>query len=171
MVPLILGNSARRHFKQFLENSNIPYGVIGNLVLLLIIYTTFCDTFGNDSFELDRLSLLQIAATVIMLQLLLLAISFYISTHSYFGKRIGFQAADTVAILFCSTHKSLTLGVPMLNIIYHQDSSLPLFSVPLLIYHPTQILLGGFIAPYAKKWLHREKKLELNQEADSEISA
>ncbi|XP_075262062.1 sodium/bile acid cotransporter 7-like [Convolutriloba macropyga] len=158
VLPIILGNSIRRNFREVLDKQKIPYSLIGNLVLLLIIFTTFCDTFSSSNFEMDRISLAQIAFIVLSFQLFVLSLSFYLSTHPNLGKRLGFQAADTVAIIFCSTHKSLTLGIPMLKIIFSQDPNLPLYSIPLLVYHPTQILLGGALVPTVKKWMVREQR-------------
>jgi sodium/bile acid cotransporter 7 len=74
-----------------------------------------------------------------------------------------FKPADTVAIMFCSTHKSLTLGIPMLKIVFQGYKYLSLISIPLLIYHPTQILLGGVLVPVVRGWMlakqspHKEK--------------
>ena len=67
----------------------------------------------------------------------------------------GYTPGDVVALMFCSTHKSLTLGMPILKIMYQGDVMLPFFSIPLLIYHPTQILLGGALVPFVKSWMKR----------------
>lgn len=41
----------------------------------------------------------------------------------------------------------------MLNIVFAGHSLLSLISVPLLVYHPAQILLGGFLVPVVSKWM------------------
>ncbi|XP_063720322.1 sodium/bile acid cotransporter 7-like [Symsagittifera roscoffensis] len=158
VLPIILGNAIRRNFKDFLDRQKIPYSLIGNLVLLLIIFTTFCDTFSSSNFEMDKLSLLQIAFVVVIFQIFVLTLTFNLSTNENVGKKLRFQPADTVAIIFCSTHKSLTLGIPMLKIIFSQDPNLPLYSIPLLVYHPTQILLGGTLVPAVHRWMKKEQK-------------
>uniref|UniRef100_A0A672PDD3 Sodium/bile acid cotransporter 7-like n=1 Tax=Sinocyclocheilus grahami TaxID=75366 RepID=A0A672PDD3_SINGR len=70
----------------------------------------------------------------------------------------GFTAADSVAIMFCATHKSLTLGIPMLKIVFEGYEHLSLISVPLLIYHPAQILLGSILLPSIKTWMSGRQK-------------
>uniref|UniRef100_A0A3Q1G7Q4 Sodium/bile acid cotransporter n=1 Tax=Acanthochromis polyacanthus TaxID=80966 RepID=A0A3Q1G7Q4_9TELE len=70
----------------------------------------------------------------------------------------GFSPADTVAIMFCSTHKSLTLGIPMLKIVFEGYEHLSLISVPLLIYHPAQILLGSVLVPSIRGWMTSRHK-------------
>ena len=54
--------------------------------------------------------------------------------------------------------KSLTLGIPMLKIIYNGSDYLSLLSIPLLCYHPTQILLGGLLVPRVTQWLNDARK-------------
>ncbi|PSN34907.1 Sodium/bile acid cotransporter 7-B [Blattella germanica] len=72
----------------------------------------------------------------------------------------SFRPEDVIAILFCCTHKSLTLGIPILRIIYGGYSHLSTISLPLLVYHPTQIILGGLTVAYLKEWVvsrHRSR--------------
>lgn len=47
----------RRYVKDWLERKKPPLGAASSSVLLLIIYTTFCDTFSNPSIDLDTVSL------------------------------------------------------------------------------------------------------------------
>jgi len=58
-----------------------------------------------------------------------------------------------ICITFCGTHKSLTLGMPMLKIIFENHPQFSLISLPLLMYHPTQIMLGGLMVPAARNWV------------------
>nr|XP_039264669.1 sodium/bile acid cotransporter 7-like [Styela clava] len=154
VMPIIIGQIVRRFIKEWLERRKPPFGTIGSCTLLLIIYTTFCDTFSNEALEMDKFSLISIAFIVLILQVTFLSLIFFITTI----KRLNFAPADTVACLFCASHKSLTLGIPMLKIIYHGTDFLSLLSIPLLIYHPTQILLGGLLVPTVKSWMTNAKK-------------
>uniref|UniRef100_A0A3Q3LLP4 Sodium/bile acid cotransporter n=1 Tax=Mastacembelus armatus TaxID=205130 RepID=A0A3Q3LLP4_9TELE len=139
VVPLIVGQVCRGFLRECLERRKPPFGTISSVVLLMIIYTTFCDTFSNPHIELDPTSLLMV---VLISQL---------------GSR--FSPADTVAIMFCSTHKSLTLGIPMLKIVFEGYEHLSLISVPLLIYHPAQILLGSLLVPTIRSWMSSRQKV------------
>ncbi|XP_015256545.1 PREDICTED: sodium/bile acid cotransporter 7 isoform X3 [Cyprinodon variegatus] len=58
VVPLILGQVCRGFLREFLDRRKPPFGAISSAVLLMIIYTTFCDTFSNPNIELDPTSLL-----------------------------------------------------------------------------------------------------------------
>uniref|UniRef100_A0AAZ3R0K1 Sodium/bile acid cotransporter n=1 Tax=Oncorhynchus tshawytscha TaxID=74940 RepID=A0AAZ3R0K1_ONCTS len=156
VVPLILGQVSRRFLRDWLERRKPPFGVISSLVLLMIIYTTFCETFSNPDIELDHLSLLLITFIIFCIQLSFMLLTFVFSTQ----KQSGFTPADTVAIMFCATHKSLTLGIPMLKIVFEGYEHLSLISVPLLIYHPAQILLGSILVPTIKSWMNSRQKVD-----------
>uniref|UniRef100_A0A8C2HLG3 Sodium/bile acid cotransporter n=1 Tax=Cyprinus carpio TaxID=7962 RepID=A0A8C2HLG3_CYPCA len=149
VVPLIVGQVCRRFLRECLDRRKPPFGTVSSVVLLMIIYTTFCDTFSNPNIELDHLSLLIVVVIIFSIQLSFMALIFFLSTR----KSSGFTAADSVAIMFCATHKSLTLGIPMLKIVFEGYEHLSLISVPLLIYHPAQILLGSILLPSIKTWM------------------
>lgn len=53
----------RRYIKDWLERRKPPFGAVSSSVLLMIIYTTFCDTFSNPNFDLDKFSLILILFT------------------------------------------------------------------------------------------------------------
>lgn len=153
VVPLIIGQLLRTRdsLKNWLDINKPPFGQIGSGILLMIIYTTFCDTFGSGNLNVDAKSLLSVIGIIILFQLSILFLTFWLS------RRTGFYSkADTVCIMFCSTHKSLTLGIPMLKIIFHGSSSLSFLSIPLLVYHPCQILIGGLLVPRVKSWMERK---------------
>jgi sodium/bile acid cotransporter 7 len=96
-------------------------------VLLCIIYSTFCDTFSGESFaetahylhantlsdlsisgnvDVDTTSLLAVVFTVVAILFSEMAFLFFATNRANFAPR------DVVCILFCATHKSLTLGMP-----------------------------------------------------------
>ncbi|XP_025730056.1 sodium/bile acid cotransporter 7 isoform X4 [Callorhinus ursinus] len=155
VVPLIIGQIVRRYIKDWLERKKPPFGAVSSSVLLMIIYTTFCDTFSNPNIDLDTFSLILILFMIFSIQLSFMLLTFLFSTRN----NSGFTPADTVAIIFCSTHKSLTLGIPMLKIVFAGHEHLSLISVPLLIYHPVQILLGSVLVPTIKSWMVSRQKI------------
>ena len=53
----------RRFLRESLERRKLPFGTVSSFILLLIIYTTFCDTFSNPDVELEPTSLLVVVLT------------------------------------------------------------------------------------------------------------
>ncbi|NXH21658.1 NTP7A protein, partial [Bucco capensis] len=166
VVPLVIGQIVRRYIKDWLERKKPPFGTISSCVLLMIIYTTFCDTFANPNIDLDKFSLVIIVFIIFSVQMSFMFLTFLFSTRN----NSGFTPADTVAIIFCSTHKSLTLGIPMLKIVFAGYEHLSLISIPLLIYHPAQILLGSLLVPTIKSWMvSRQKAQKLTRQPKAPV--
>jgi solute carrier family 10 (sodium/bile acid cotransporter), member 7 len=59
--------------------------------------------------------------------------------------------------IYGCTHKSVSVGIPLLNAIYENDPNLGIYTLPLLIWHPAQIMIGSTLAPYLAK---KVKQLE-----------
>lgn len=41
----------------------------------------------------------------------------------------------------------------MINIIFADNTAISLISLPLLVYHPTQMIVGGLLTPFLKEWV------------------
>lgn len=83
------------------------------------------------------------------------------------AKGLGYSRKDVVCIMFCSTHKSLTLGMPMLKIVFADHPMLSLLSLPLLLYHPTQIFLGGLMVPMMTDWVKMRPGRDSSEQASN----
>ncbi|WAQ99685.1 NTCP7-like protein [Mya arenaria] len=149
VVPLLIGQWVRRLLANRVNIKNVPWGQIGSGVLLLIIYTTFCDTFSETSIDVEASTFFITVVLIIGLQCSLLYLVYFASTV----RLLPFTRSDSVALMFCCTHKSLTLGIPIIKIIFAESSYLSLITIPILIYHPTQILLGGLLVPFVRSWM------------------
>jgi sodium/bile acid cotransporter 7 len=148
VMPLLVGQVVRYFIKSYLEAMKIPFSQISSGILLLIIYTTFCDTFLHADISISPSSLVVLVLVVIAFQCTLLGIVNVLASRA-----LGFSKTMVVTMMFCSTHKSLTLGIPMLKIVFAGDPGLSIISIPLLVYHPTQILLGALLVPFLQSWV------------------
>lgn len=71
--------------------------------------------------------------------------------------------------LFGCTHKTVAMGVPLINAIYESNPMVGLYTLPLLIWHPMQLVVGSFVAPYVAAYVkRREEEISLLQEEKSE---
>jgi hypothetical protein len=59
--------------------------------------------------------------------------------------------------LFGCTHKTVAIGVPLINAIYDGNPAIGLYTLPLLIWHPMQLIIGTFLTPRLKQFVHREE--------------
>jgi len=74
-----------------------------------------------------------------------------------------------VAAVFCGSHKTVALGIPLLRSIYGVGSmadaksgggggggggsKLALLSCPLLLYHPMQLVIGSYLVPHFRRFI------------------
>ncbi len=56
------------------------------------------------------------------------------------------QGEDKVAAIFCGSKKTLASGVPMAQLIFGAPPGLALILLPIMIYHPLQLMVGGVLA-------------------------
>ncbi|XP_012944016.1 sodium/bile acid cotransporter 7-B isoform X2 [Aplysia californica] len=153
VLPLIIGQIIRNSQYRWLQRQRIPFRTIGHVLILFIIYTTFCATFSRTDIQMDTLSLLSTIVLIFCLQLSFMCFLLLFSSHSMFS----FTSNDSVTITYCGTHKSLTLGIPVIEIIFEGDPNISFLSVPLLVYNPMQIVLGGMSISLFRQWLIDQK--------------
>mmetsp|Transcript_25141 Transcript_25141/g.58112 ORF Transcript_25141/g.58112 Transcript_25141/m.58112 type:complete len:431 (-) Transcript_25141:257-1549(-) len=121
--------------------------------LVFIIYTTFCETFrievGIDYGDFIVMVWFQV------LELTFLMLMAWILLRLFFPK----QYQKRVFGLYGCTHKSVALGIPLLTAIYGRDSNLGLYTLPLLVWYPTQLIFGTFMAPRLNQFVkYKESK-------------
>jgi len=55
----------------------------------------------------------------------------------------------------CGATKTIALGFPMIAVLFGSQPNVGLLSLPLLIYHPSQIVIGSFFIRPLKAWVER----------------
>ena len=49
--------------------------------------------------------------------------------------------------------KTVAMGIPLLQAMFDGDENLGMYCLPLLIWHPAQLLIGSWAAPHIRAWL------------------
>ena len=67
---------------------------------------------------------------------------------------LGLRREQQVAASFCASHKTLAFGMPLLATLFGggRHPSLGLLTLPLLVVHPMQLLLGGLVVPAFRRY-------------------
>ena len=68
VCPLFLGQILRPYIRLWMERTNPPLNSLGSFMLLMIIYTTFCDTFSSDVNAVDPMELIILCITILLIQ-------------------------------------------------------------------------------------------------------
>jgi sodium/bile acid cotransporter 7 len=61
---------------------------------------------------------------------------------------LGLQLEDRIAVVFCGSKKTLASGIPMAHLIFGANPALGLILLPIMIYHPLQLAIGGILAQH-----------------------
>ena len=120
--------------------------------LVFIVYTVFCTTFSGGT----RIPV----GDVIVLIFLLFVVLCAITALAWFSLQTLFPDKPELCVmgLFGCTHKTVSVGVPLINAMYEGNPlDIGLYTLPLLIWHPMQLLVGSILAPKLKAYVDRER--------------
>ncbi|KAL7574497.1 hypothetical protein ACA910_015858 [Epithemia clementina (nom. ined.)] len=133
----------KKHKKQFRK--------FQEYCLCFIVYTVFCRTFEDGT--VSSIADIFVMIAFVFLFLLLFMILAWVSSGVFFRNHPEMR----VVALFGCTQKTVSMGIPVINSIYEESPAIGLYTLPLLIWHPMQLVLGSFLAPYLDAFVEREK--------------
>jgi len=142
-------NYIKTHKKQFSK--------VQEYCLVFIIYTVFCKTFSEDNNTTAKDALVMISFVFLLLTSMMIV--------AWFGLKICFPTQPKLRVmgLFGCTHKSVAMGVPLINAIYEDNPLVGFYTLPLLVWHPMQLVIGSFLAPRLSKFVKaEEERLNVN---------
>ena len=166
VLPIAIGQFLQKFVapaKEFVKRYKKYFKKAQEYCLVFIVYTVFCKTFLNGSDASVGDIFLMIAMQFVMLTLVM-ALT-WMTLRVLFRNEPKLQAMG----LFGCTHKTVAMGVPLINAIYEDNPLVGLYTLPLLIWHPMQLVLGTAVAPRVAAYVtRREKELGLNAGDDEE---
>ena len=118
--------------------------------LCFIVYTVFCKTFkeGNDSPVGKIFLMILIQGTLVLF--------FKVLAWFYMASLFPRHPALRVMGFYGCMHKTVAAGVPLVQAMYGDDPRLSMYLLPLLVYHPTQLIVGTFLMPKLAAWVIKE---------------
>jgi sodium/bile acid cotransporter 7 len=140
VLPLAVGQAFRPLLGAWAARHKSRINVADRLTILLLVYTSFCDSVQGGVWRSGATPLVLSALACALLLAVALALTWGA------GKLLGFERADRVAALFCGSKKTLASGVPMARLIFGSQPSLAIVLLPIMIYHPLQLVIGGWLA-------------------------
>lgn len=149
LLPFAAGQGARFLFaKALVSRRRSLFATLSNALILLIIFFAFSKSARNE-FLHER-------AFQLLVPFLYLAVSHLILTAAAYGgaRVLRLDGVDTIAAVFVAPQKTIAMGIPLLTTYFANDpQTLALAIVPLLFYHPWQLLVAGLLksAPFLRK--------------------
>ncbi len=146
LIPIAAGQFLRRWFAAAAEKYKSPLGVISNIFILMILFFAFSKSSGDPSFVGNLRSMIK--------PYIFLAVSFPVldAIASAGAKMLGFSVENRITIAFTAPQKTLAMGVPLLSTFFaSQPEVLGVALLPLIFYHPWQLLVSGILQERIKK--------------------
>lgn len=145
VLPMIIGQVLRRWIGAWLHRHKKLAQMADRGTILLLVYTSFCDSFALNIWGSTSLAtLLSVIAATLVLFFGVLRLLWKLCDLG------GIAPAFRSAVVFCGTKKSLATGVPMASLIFAGHASgLGLILLPIMIYHPLQLLI---CTPLSSRW-------------------
>jgi sodium/bile acid cotransporter 7 len=141
LVPFAAGMLLRPLVWRWVDAHKGWVNWICNGVILLMVYTAFCDSVQNRIWVQFGFGLTFGVLTIV------LALYTIISVLVQLASRwLGFNREDFIAAYFCSVKKTLAMGVPLAMLIFGSRPDLSLILLPIMFYHPFQLFVNGILA-------------------------
>lgn len=157
VLPLVIGILLQKFLGDFARKHSKQLGLLDKATILLIVYSSFSDSFTSNLFvTISVLELLKLAGLVLALFFIVYFLLAYVS------KKAGLNENDTITAQFCGTKKSLVHGSVMVKVIFGNASNAGLMLLPVMLYHSTQlILIAWFAERYRKRFQGNYQKSEI----------
>lgn len=168
VLPLFVGQVLQKTNKgvvKFVQAHKKFFKKAQMYTLVFIVYTVFCRTFDDD----ESSSSVGEIFLMIAFQFLLLCT---VMVLAWYSLKLFFPDEPTLRVmgLFGCTHKTVAMGIPLINAIYEGNSNIGAYTLPLLIWHPMQLIIGSALAPRLVAFVDAEKeRLGIDQEAEGEL--
>jgi sodium/bile acid cotransporter 7 len=140
VLPLLVGQGFRPLLGAFATRHKARIGVVDRLTILLLVYTSFCDSVKAQVWS-SGLAPLAVSAVASVTLLALTMTSVWLISGAF-----AFERGERITALFCGSKKTLASGVPMARVIFGAAPGLGLILLPIMLYHPLQLLVGGWLA-------------------------
>jgi len=146
VMPLVIGQISRRWLAGWAHRNKPRINVVDRLTILLLVYTSFCDSVAMGIWTGNGWSVVWTTGVSLVLFTTVMALTGAIC------EVFGFSTEDRIAVQFCGSKKTLASGVPMAQLMFGSHPGIGLILLPIMIYHPLQLMLCGFLAG---RWARR----------------
>jgi sodium/bile acid cotransporter 7 len=141
VLPLAIGQVCRPFLGAWVGRHKARISLVDRGTILLLVYTSFCDSFKESVWSrVTPAQLWLILAIAIGLFVLVMY------TMALAANALKFSREDRIAAMFCGSKKTLASGVPMAKLIFGAHPALGLILLPIMVYHPLQLVICGFLA-------------------------
>lgn len=162
LVPFIAGQLLRPVIGGWIDRNRGVLRFVDQGSILLVVYVAFSEAVNQGLWHQMPARAL---GGLLVVNLVLLAIALLLT--AFVGKRLGFNRADQITIIFCGSKKSLAAGVPMAKVIF-SSHAVGAIVLPLMLFHQIQLMA---CAALAQRWGARDLSGERDEGDEGDASA
>ena len=146
MLPFVVGHLARPWISGWMHRRKHVLGIVDRGSILLVVYTAFSAAVIEGLWKQvspQALAGLLVVCAVLLACALLLT--------GWLARRLGFDKADEITIVFCGSKKSLASGIPMAKVLF-ASHAVGAIVLPLMLFHQMQLMVCAVLAQrYAQR--------------------
>lgn len=145
VLPLFIGQCSRPYLSSWASHNKGRVQVVDRLTILMLVYTSFADSVQQGVWsKYGPLVLIETVLGCALLFAIVLGMSFWLAQLA------RLPVADRIAAVLCGSKKTLASGVPMAHLIFGSNPAIGMILLPIMIYHPLQLAVGGTLAQHWK---------------------
>ena len=140
LLPVALGILMNKKWGSYAEKYKKYIRYFDQSSILLIVYTSFCESFGEHLFS--EFGAKDIVLLGVGMLVLFFAVYFLLT---FFCRTLGFSKEDEVTAVFCGSKKSLIQGAVMSKVLF-SGANAGVMLLPIMLYHALQLISASVIA-------------------------
>lgn len=141
LVPVALGILLHSRWGNFAENYRKQLRYFDQTIILLIVYTSFCESFAKHLFRgINMIDLLVLVGGMIGLFLIVYMLVNAVSSA------LAFSREDRITAIFCGSKKSLVHGTLMSKVLFAGSDIVGIVILPIMLYHTLQLIAASIMA-------------------------
>lgn len=153
LVPVILGIVLHRWFGSFSKRHGKTLKRFDESIILLIVYTSFCQSFEDDMFSgLSTKVLFILGAAMVALFFVAYGVLTLICHLLHFNR------GDRITATYCGSKKSLVHGTVMSKVLLGDPRLAGILILPTMIYHALQLIILSIIAQKEARQFEKNQK-------------
>lgn len=148
LLPFAVGAALRPRCAAWIDARKPWVARLSNGAILFMVYAAFCDSVQAQVWQRHGA-----AVTIQTLALACGLFAFMSVIIVATCRALRLNREDFIAAYFCAVKKTLAMGVPLAVLIFGASADLSLILLPIMLYHPVQLLVNGVLA---NRWAKTE---------------
>ena len=141
LLPLAVGQLIRVFATSWADKNKKRLGNAASGLILFLVFTAFCNSVKAQFWAQQSAGVLLTASAGVIL-IFIIAIALI----EVLARMLKLDRPDRITATFCAPQKTIASGIPLAKAIFGAHPGLGLILLPILFYHPLQLIVCGVLA-------------------------